>query len=84
MFTLRFMALKNCCSEGYTQTSSVLPSWCLGTLSAGAKGMLDFSRCTDKLLLLLLAVGAFGTTSILMRAECSAAALCEELLALLA
>jgi amino acid transporter len=39
-------------------------------------GMLDFSLCTDKesllLLLLLLAVGALGTTSMLMRAAWSA------------
>lgn len=80
------MALKNCCSDGYTHTSSVLPCWCFGMFSTGAIGILDFSRCIDKLLLLLLrpVVGAFGTTSMLMRAECSAAPAVDVAAALLA
>lgn len=76
------MALKNCCSDGYTHTSDACPSWCLGALSVpAAMGMLDMARCVDSALLLLLPLvdGVFGTTSMLMRAECFAASAAAEL-----
>ena len=70
--TFRLIALKNCCSEGYTHTSdAAAPCWCWGGVSA-ASGMLDFSRCVDSTAPLLL--GEFDTTSMLIRAACASSA----------
>lgn len=70
---LRFIALKNCCSDGYIHTSPP-GSWCCGRCGA-AMGMLDATRAVlsggadDE-----LAPPLLFTTGMLMRDACAASA----------